>query len=161
MVLAGKAQHLGPMGEALLFYVARDSHLELTIRPALTRGAWVVCDRFHDSTRAYQGAAGGVSSAALDALEHIVIGKTRPNLTLILDLPVEMGLARARSRAEAAGESTDRFEAMHPRFHENLRTEFREIAATEPDRCVLIDASRAVDDVAHAIWTVVQERLLV
>ena len=99
VLLSGKAKRFGPMGEALLFYVARDSHLELTIRPALARGTWVICDRFHDSTRAYQGAAGGVSIAAMDALERIVVGATKPDLTLILDLPPEEGLKRVAARA--------------------------------------------------------------
>lgn len=159
VLLSGEARELGPMGEALLFYVARDSHLELTIRPALARGTWVICDRFHDSTRAYQGAAGGVPIAAIDALERIIVGPTRPDLTLILDLPAEEGLKRAKARAEETGEDVDRFETMSLRFHENLRSEFKEIAATEPDRCVLIDATRPIDDVAHAVSTVVNERL--
>lgn len=159
VLLAGQAKALGPMGEALLFYAARDSHLELTIRPALARGQWVICDRFHDSTRAYQGAAGGVSIAALDALERIVVGATRPDLTLILDLPAEEGLKRAAARAKTAGEGADRFESMPLRFHENLRREFREIAETEPDRCVIIDASRSVEQVSDAIMTAVQDRL--
>lgn len=159
VLLSGKAKALGPMGEALLFYAARDSHLELTIRPALARGQWVICDRFHDSTRAYQGAAGGVPIAALDALERIVVGATRPDLTLILDLPAEEGLKRAAARAKATGDSTDRFESMSLRFHENLRREFRDIAEAEPDRCVIIDASRSVEQVSDAITAAVQERL--
>jgi dTMP kinase len=159
VLLSGKAKAFGPMGEALLFYAARDSHLELTIRPALARGQWVICDRFHDSTRAYQGAAGGVPIAALDALERIVVGATRPDLTLILDLPPEEGLNRAAARAKEAGQGADRFESMSLRFHENLRREFHEIAEAEPERCVIIDASRQADDVAQAIWAVVQQRL--
>jgi dTMP kinase len=160
MLLSGKAKALGPTGEAVLFYVARDSHLELTIRPALARGTWVVCDRFHDSTRAYQGAAGGVPIAALDALERIIIGSTQPNLTLLLDLPAEEGLKRATERAKAAGETgTDRFEAMSLRFHENLRREFLEIAQSEPERCVVINAGRPIDEVAEAVWAAVEQRL--
>jgi dTMP kinase len=161
VLLAGQAKALGPMGEALLFYAARDSHLELTIRPALARGQWVICDRFHDSTRAYQGAAGGVPIAALDALERIVVGSTRPDLTLILDLPAEEGLKRAAARAQAAGEGADRFESMSLRFHQNLRREFQEIADAEPDRCVIIDASRSVEQVSDAVLDAVQERLSV
>ena len=148
------------MGEALLFYVARDSHLELTIRPALKRGVWVICDRFHDSTRAYQGAAGGVSVGTLGALERIVVDDTEPDLTLILDLPSEEGLKRAAARAEAAGEEgTDRFEDMSLRFHENLRQEFLDIAKSDPKRCVVIDARGTVDIVANAIWATVVELL--
>lgn len=159
VLLSGKAKRLGPMGEALLFYVARDSHLELTIRPALARGAWVVCDRFHDSTRAYQGAAGGVPIAALDALERIVVGATQPDLTLILDLPADEGLKRAAQRAEATDQQADRFESMDPRFHQNLREEFLKIAEAEPWRCAIIDANRSVQAVAETIWSVVTQRL--
>lgn len=158
VLLSGKAKRYGPLGEALLFYVARDSHLELTIRPALARGAWVVCDRFHDSTRAYQGAAGGVPIAALDALERIVVGQTRPDLTLILDLPPEEGLRRAAKRASAGNEDADRFEAMSLRFHQNLRREFLEIAEAEPWRCAVIDANRTPEFVAADIWATVVQR---
>jgi dTMP kinase len=158
VLLSGKAKRYGPIGEALLFYVARDSHLELTIRPALARGAWVVCDRFHDSTRAYQGAAGGVPIAAIDALERVVVGHTRPELTLILDLPPEEGLRRAAKRASADDQGADRFEAMSLRFHQNLRREFLEIAAAEPWRCAVIDANRSPEAVAVDIWATVLQR---
>ena len=159
VLLSGKAKRFGPMGEALLFYVARDSHLELTIRPALARGTWVLCDRFYDSTRAYQGAAGGVSIAAMNALERIVVGATKPDLTLILDLPPEEGLKRVTARANADGQEKDRFEAMSLIFHQNLRQEFLEIAEAEPWRCAVIDASRPADKVAEDIWSVASQRL--
>lgn len=159
ILLSGKAKELGPMGEAMLFYVARDSHLELSIRPALKRGVWVICDRFHDSTRAYQGAAGGVSISALDALERVVVGDTQPDLTLILDLPPEEGLKRAKERAETAGEGADRFEEMSLRFHHNLRQEFLDIANAAPRRCVVIDAQGTPDEVASKIWIAVVQRL--
>jgi dTMP kinase len=158
VLLSGQAKRYGPIGEALLFYVARDSHLELTIRPALARGTWVVSDRFHDSTRAYQGAAGGVSIAALDALERIVVGPTRPDLTLILDLPAEEGLRRAAVRASVSNQDTDRFEAMSPRFHESLRREFLEIAEAEPWRCAVINANRPIEAVAADVWATVIQR---
>jgi dTMP kinase len=159
VLLSGEAKQFGPLGEALLFYVARDSHLELTIRPALARGRWVICDRFFDSTRAYQGAAGGVSIAALNALERIVVGQTRPDLTLILDLPPEEGLRRVMARTEAGGTEADRFEKMNLGFHENLRREFLDIAEAEPWRCAVIDARQPPADVAIAVWLVVRERL--
>ena len=159
VLLSGQAKRFGPMGEALLFYVARDSHLELTIRPALDRGSWVICDRFQDSTRAYQGAAGGVPMAALDALERIVVGSTQPDLTLILDLPPEAGLKRVAERAEAVDQQADRFESMDLRFHQNLRQEFLQIAESEPWRCAIIDANRPVQAVAETIWSVVTQRL--
>lgn len=159
VLLSGKAKSYGPMGEALLFYVARDSHLELTIRPALARGAWVICDRFHDSTRAYQGAAGGVPIAAVDALERVVVGPTRPDLTLILDLPPEQGLKRAAARAKSEGGEADRFESMSLVFHSSLRQEFLDIAEAEPWRCAVIDANRLPETVAEDIWSVVAKRL--
>ncbi len=159
VLLSGQAKRFGPMGEALLFYVARDSHLELTIRPALVRGSWVICDRFQDSTRAYQGAAGGVPMAALDALERIVVGSTQPDLTLILDLPPEEGLKRVAERAESIDQQVDRFESMDLRFHQNLRQEFLQIAESEPWRCAIIDANRPVQSVAETIWSVVTQRL--
>lgn len=159
VLLSGKAKELGPMGEALLFYAARDSHLELTIRPALARGRIVISDRFFDSTRAYQGAAGGVSIAALNALERIVAGATRPDLTLILDLPAEEGLRRAHARNADDGGAADRFEVMKLSFHEDLRREFLEIANAEPWRCMVIDSTRPQDAVAEEIWSVVCERL--
>lgn len=159
VLLSGEAKQYGPLGEALLFNVARDSHLELTIRPALTRGRWVICDRFLDSTRAYQGAAGGVPIAVLNALERIVVGQTRPDLTLILDLPPEEGLRRVMERTQAGGDAADRFETMNLAFHQNLRREFLDIAEAEPWRCALIDARRPPDDVAIAVWRVVRERL--
>ncbi len=159
VLLSGKAKRLGPMAETLLFYVARDSHLELTIRPALARGTWVICDRFHDSTRAYQGAAGGVSIAAIDALERIVVGATQPELTLILDLPPEEGLKRAQARAEAVQQGADRFESMSLIFHQNLRQEFLQIAEAEPWRCAVIDARGTVEHVAEAIWAETAQRL--
>jgi dTMP kinase len=161
VLLSGEAKQFGPLGEALLFYVARDSHLELTIRPALARGNWVISDRFFDSTRAYQGAAGGVPISALNALERIVVGQTRPDLTLILDLPPEDGLCRVKTRSEAGGAQADRFETMNLTFHTNLRREFLDIAEAEPWRCALIDARRPPDDVAIAVWRVVRERLAV
>jgi dTMP kinase len=159
VLLSGAAKSFGPLAEALLFYVARDSHLELTIRPALARGRWVISDRFFDSTRAYQGAAGGVSIASLNALERIVVGPTRPDLTIILDLPPEEGLRRITARAGAKGGEADRFEAMNLNFHLKLRQEFLDIAAAEPWRCAVIDAARPPEGVARDIWRVVNDRL--
>lgn len=159
VLLSGEAKRFGPLAEALLFNVARDSHLELTIRPALARGRWVISDRFLDSTRAYQGAAGGVSIAALNAFERIVVGATRPDVTFILDLPAETGLRRVKERAAADGVHADRFEKMNLAFHQSLREEFLAIAEAEPWRCVIIDASRPVEAAAHDIWSAARERL--
>ncbi|GJE27434.1 dTMP kinase [Methylobacterium organophilum] len=154
-VLEGVAKPYGPFAEALIFSAARIDHLDRLIRPALARGAIVLCDRFADSTRAYQGAAGGVDEATLRALERVVVGRTRPDLTLILDLPAETGLARARRR----GGEGDRFEAEALGFHERLRTAFAGIARAEPGRCAVIDATPDPDAVAAAIRRAVAARL--
>ncbi|MBJ7535998.1 dTMP kinase [Rhodomicrobium vannielii ATCC 17100] len=98
VLLSGKAKRFGALGEAVLFYAARESHLELGIRPALERGTWVICDRFSDSTRAYQGAAGGLPLSVIETIDKAVVGGTRPDLTLIFDLPPELGLKRAAER---------------------------------------------------------------
>jgi dTMP kinase len=158
VLLSGKAKRFGPLAETVLFYVARDSHLELTIRPALTRGAWVISDRFFDSTRAYQGAGGGVSLTILDALERIIVGNTRPDLTIILDLPAEEGLRRIAARGGEAMPQPDRFESMNMSFHESLRQEFLDIARAEPQRCVVIDANRPEDKVALDVWVAVKQK---
>lgn len=162
-VLAGAAKPHGAFAEALMFSAARIDHLDRLIRPALAQGAVVLCDRFSDSTRAYQGAAGGVGESVLRALERVVVGETRPHLTLILDLPPETGLARARKRAAgsaASGEGeADRFEAEALGFHERLRTAFRAIAEAEPGRCAVIDATAEPDAVEAAIREAVAARL--
>ena len=155
LLVAGATERWSSTTETLLLYAARADHLERVIRPALDRGAWVVCDRFADSTRAYQGAAGGASPALLKALEHEVLGPDRPDLTLVFDLPAEAGLARALQR----GEARTRFEARDPEFHERLRAAFLEIARAEPERCAVIDARPESEAVAAAIWSVVAERL--
>ena len=136
-------------------YAARRDHIERFIEPALQHGAWVLCDRFHDSTRAYQGAAGGAPAALIDALEHTVLGGLKPDLTLILDLPVDIGLGRASKRAD--GE--ERFETKGHEFHERLREAFKAIARKDPGRCRLIDAEGPPDVVEARVWAAVQERL--
>lgn len=159
LVLTGSADRWSPVTETLLMYGARRDHIERTIVPALERGAWVVCDRFADSTRAYQGGAGGVAPELIAALEDHVLAEVRPDLTLIFDLPVEVGLARAESHAAASGHTETRFESKGVVFHERLRAAFREIAATEPDRCVLVDAGDTIEGVEAAIWGAVDQRL--
>ncbi|MGP9822545.1 dTMP kinase [Salinarimonas sp. NSM] len=163
-ILAGEAKALGPFAEALLFARARQDHVAATIRPALARGAIVLCDRFSDSTRAYQGAAGAVAAPLIDALERWAVGGTRPDLTLVLDLPVATALARAAARRDGGGageggDAADRFEGEDRAFHETLREAFHAIAAREPERCVLIDASGDVDTVAARIAAAVLPRL--
>jgi dTMP kinase len=158
VLLRGDAKRFGPLGEAILFCAARADHLEERIRPALARGAFVLCDRFADSTRAYQGALGALDPAVLTALERVVVADTRPDLTLVLDAPAALGLARASARR---GEGdTDRFEAEDRGFHERLRQAFLDIAEQERDRCVIVDASTNPDIVEAAIWGIVESRLL-
>jgi dTMP kinase len=154
LVLNGAADRWSPVTETLLMYAARRDHIERVIEPALERGAWVVCDRFADSTRAYQGAAGGADLGLIAALEAHVLGATRPDLTLIFDLPPEIGLARAHARG---GEL--RFESKGLAFHQRLRDAFLAIARAEPERCALIDAAGAIETVETAIWDAVAARL--
>ena len=158
ILLSGAVAPLGATAEALLFTAARIDHLDHTIRPALARGAFVVCDRFADSTRAYQGALGNLDPVLIQALEHTAVGRTKPDLTLILDLPVEVGLARANARRGDA--TADRFESEGLAFHQGLRKAFLEIAGEEPERCVVVDASRSVSEIADHIWSAVESRIL-
>ncbi|MCK0208489.1 dTMP kinase [Starkeya koreensis] len=156
LILSGAAKPLGPLAEAALFAAARADHLDATIRPALSRGAWVVCDRFADSTRVYQGVLGDLDLRLIEALEAVTVGDTRPDLTLVLDLPAEEGLTRAAARS---GAGADRFEREGLSFHRRLRDAFRELAEREPERCVLIDARADADTVAEAVWNAVEARL--
>jgi dTMP kinase len=144
-----------PLSEALLHAAARSQHLAETVRPALEAGRWVVSDRFSDSTRAYQGWGHGVALQTLDQLEAMVVADTRPDLTIMLDLAPEVGLARAEGR----GQGADRYEAMDQAFHQRLRAGYRAIAAAAPERCVLIDASGSEDAVAAEIRSAVHARL--
>jgi len=157
LVLKGSADRWSPVTETLLMYAARRDHVERVIRPALARGAWVVCDRFADSTRAYQGAAGGVDPALIAAMETYVLEQTRPDLTLIFDMPVEVGLERAHARAG----SEMRFESKGLAFHERLREGFLAIARAEPDRCAIVDAKGTLDEVEAEVWAAVESRLAV
>jgi dTMP kinase len=154
MLVHGAVDRWSPVTETLLMYAARNDHIERVIAPALDGGAWVVCDRFLDSTRAYQGAAGHAPYELIAALETTVIGGLIPDLTLILDMAPEAGLARAGGRGEA-----ERFEAKGQAFHERLREAFLEIASTEPGRCVVLEALGDIDTMAARIWTEVSERL--
>lgn len=154
-MLEGTDERWDAVTEALLLYAARRDHVARLIEPALTRGIWVVCDRFADSTLAYQGYGRGLPLDDLAALHRVALGDFTPDLTLILDLPAADGLARAARRNNAA----DRFERLDRVFHERLREGFLEIAAAEPQRCVLIDASGDRDTVHRAILAAVSERL--
>jgi dTMP kinase len=155
LVLNGAVDRWSSVAETLLMYAARRDHIERVIGPALARGDWVVCDRFADSTRAYQGAAGGTDPALIAALERFVLEDVRPDLTLIFDFPPQAGLARAAARP--GGEM--RFESKGMAFHERLRADFLAIAAAEPRRCAVIDAAGTVEAVEAAVWAVVGDRL--
>ena len=156
-ILTGFAADFGPAAQALLFAAARVDHLDKTILPALESGAWVVSDRFADSTRAYQGAAGNLPPDFIASLERLTLGAASPDLTLILDLAPEVGLERAEKRRQGRG--ADRFESESPAFHQTLRRAFRDIAAAEPRRCAVIDGGRSEVEVAAAIWSAVEARL--
>jgi dTMP kinase len=157
LVLSGMGKLLGPDAETLLFAAARDDHVRTVILPALNQGIWVLCDRFFDSTRAYQGRLGQVSPEVLNAMQRVTIGDLKPDLTIILDVPVEVGLQRAAIRRGSG--APDRFEAEDVKFHQDLRDAYRQIAAEDPKRCVLIDASADPDTVAGRIWTVLRDHL--
>ena len=156
VLLTGAAKPLGPDAEAMLFAAARGDHVRTLIAPALAQGQWVLCDRFADSTRVYQGALGEVDPRLIRRLERIAVGDCVPDLTLILDLPAFVGLARAAQRR--GSEAVDRFESETIEFHDRLRLAYRELATLEPQRCALIDARGDADQVAAAIWQVVSER---
>ena len=151
-LLSGEAKNFGPMGEAVLFSAARAHHLNEVIRPALERGDWVLCDRFSDSTAAYQGAAGGVKPGLIRALERVAVDRNMPDMTFILDLPPEVGLKRTAQRNGGGGERPDRFEAMDLHFHEALRAAFLRIAEEQPRRCIILDAMQAESAVAEDVW---------
>jgi len=146
--------------ESLLHFAARRDHLRATVWPALDRGAWVLSDRFADSTMAYQGYGHGLGREVVSRLAELTFGDFRPDLTLILDLPPEAGLARADGRGGARIAAEDRYERMDVGFHRRLRDGFLDIARREPERCVVIDASRPADAVAAEVLATVRSRLL-
>lgn len=157
LLLDARHKERTALSDALLFYAARHDHLANTITPALARGNWVITDRFSDSTRAYQGAAGGVTTDILETLEKWVVGDKTPDLTLILDMPPELGLSRADERR--AGNVVDRFENLDLEFHQRLRQGFLDIAKAEPERCFVINAGRNVDAIARDIWQICEQEL--
>ncbi len=155
LLVRGHADRWDPMAETLLLAAARRDHVLRTIRPALDRGAWVLCDRFTDSTRAYQGAALGVSAEAVEATIALATGGLVPDLTLILDLPPETGMARALARPGGA----QRYEAMPAALHARVRAAFLAIAAAEPGRCVVVSAEGEEETVAARLLTALDAAL--
>lgn len=155
VVLSGAASALGADAEAMMFAAARIDHVESVIRPLIASGVWVLCDRFTDSTRVYQGTS-GVAPDLIAALERLALGTLRIDLTIIIDVPVETGLARAAERRGLA--ATDRFEADTVEIHRLRRAAYLAIAAAEPERCVVVDGSASPDAVEAAIWAAVTQR---
>ena len=155
LLVEGAADAWDGTTEALLMFAARRDHLVRTIRPALQRGQWVISDRFADSTRAYQGHGHGFDLEQIETLYRVAVGDFEPDLTLILDLSVETGLARAASRRGAE----TRYEGLGIAFHQRVRDGFRRIAAAEPQRCVLIDADVPIEAVRDRVKQVVAARL--
>ena len=155
LLLKGDGERWDAVGEALLFIAARRDHVTRLIEPSLAKGIWIISDRFADSTVAYQGYGKGLPLADLAALHHFALGAFAPDLTLILDLSVEIGLARAAGR----GGATDRFEGLDAAFHQRLRQGFREIAAQDAARCDLLDASADPQAVHRAVLDAIERRL--
>lgn len=155
ILVNGATDRWSPMTEALLMYASRVDHVEKLIKPALDRGAWVICDRFADSTTAYQGAAGGVELAQIALLHRACLGEFKPDLTLIVDLDPQIGLTRTVKR----GENASRFERFDSEFHGRLRDAYLVIAAAEPDRCVLLDGSKTQQQVFETAIKTIDTRL--
>jgi len=155
LLVEGEAGRWNPVTEALLHTAARREHLVRTVWPALERGAWVISDRFADSTTAYQGDGQGVPLPELERMYAIAAGDFQPDLTVILDLPVEEGLRRAAGR----GGREDRYERMGLDFHERIRAAFHDIAANNPDRCVVISALGSTDAVHKAVLAATDAKL--
>ncbi|MEZ5930781.1 MAG: dTMP kinase [Alphaproteobacteria bacterium] len=153
LVTEGAADRWSPLTETLLFLAARQDHVERLIEPALARGCFVLCDRFIDSTRVYQGLAGTLGLGLIDRLHGVIFEDIRPDLTVLLDLPVEAGLARRRASGEV-----NRFDKMVSGFHEKVRRGFLGLAASEPERIAVIDAAPAPFEVTGAILDLVAER---
>jgi len=157
LLVTGNPQNWSPVAEALLISAARDDHLRRVIAPALDHGKFVICDRFIDSTMAYQGVASGVDRELLKVLQTHVVGKFNPDLTLIFDLDPQTGLERAKARAQ---DGEDRFEAKGLAYHQKIRQAFVDIAQKHAERCVVVDASLGVDDIEDRVWQIISDRFL-
>lgn len=151
LLLSPREEPVAELTELLLMFAARAQHLQQVIRPALKAGSWVLCDRFTDATYAYQGGGRGMDTAQIAILEQLVQSELRPDLTLLLDLPVATGLARARARS-----TPDRFEAEKVNFFEGVRTHYLQRAAEEPERFAVINAEPALEQVQIQILTALQ-----
>jgi len=159
-LLQGRSESWGPGGEAVLFAAARLDHVNTLIAPTLQSGKWVICDRFADSTRAYQGVGGGVDEALIDGLEELALNGYAPDLTFVLDMDPDLAFERVRERAAADGLPVlgDRFEKEDLDFHRRLRESFLAIAALNSERCVVLSADTDEGSLAEAIWQAVIDR---
>lgn len=153
-------EELGPRAELLLFTASRAQLMDHVILPALERGDWVVCDRFIDSTMAYQGFARGLDIEALDRINDFSIDSRKPDLTLLLDIDIERGFQRLEKRYSDGKDSADRFEREARGFHLRVRDGYHRLAAREPERFRIVDSDRAIDEVASDVWNAVKEALL-
>jgi dTMP kinase len=158
LMVEGEPGRWNAITETLLAYAARADHVARTIGPALAEGRWVICDRFSDSTFAYQGTGRGLDRETIRRIDSAVLDDFAPDLTLVLDLEVAVGLGRAHARAKDSASVENRFEKFGPDFHEKLRQSFLEIARRNPDRCRVIDASGTEDEVADQIFAAVTRR---
>ena len=160
LILQGRSESWGPGAEAVLFAAARLDHMHQLIAPSLKAGKWVISDRFHDSTRAYQGLTGGVDDKLIRGLETLALDGHKPDLTLVLDMDPEAAFHRVAQRALEDGipGTADRFEKEELDWHKRLRGAFLEIAKSDPARCVVVDADRSEDALEDAIWAVVSTR---
>lgn len=156
LLVNGETDKWRPLTETLLHFAARHEHISRLVQPALDRGQWVLCDRFADSTTAYQGYAQNIDLETLATLYRLAVGNLEPNLTIILDLPVEVGLERAEDR----GIGGTRYEKMGIEFHKQLRDGFLQIAAKNPHRCSILDATQSIEEISEYIMTLVEERFL-
>ena len=152
----GETDKWRPLTETLLHFAARHEHISRLVQPALDRGQWVLCDRFADSTLAYQGYAQNIDLETIATLYRLAVGNLEPNLTIILDLPVEVGLERAEDR----GIGGTRYEKMGIEFHKRLRDGFLQIAANNPHRCAILDATQSIEEISEYIMALVEERFL-
>ncbi|MES2906223.1 MAG: dTMP kinase [Pseudomonadota bacterium] len=153
VLLSGAASKMGSMTEALLFAAARDEHLKEIIRPALEEDKVVICDRFADSTRVYQGYVGGVERQMIERMDKLIVGDTQPDLTFIVDIAPEKGLARVKLRAGR----TDRFESEEIGFHRKIRAAFFDIASRFPERCIILDGEQTPDAMLEKAWNALAE----
>ena len=156
LLVNGETDKWRPLTETLLHFAARHEHISRLVQPALDKGQWVLCDRFADSTMAYQGYAQNIDLETIATLYRLAVGNLEPNLTIILDLPVEVGLERAEDR----GIGGTRYEKMGIEFHKRLRDGFLRIAANNPHRCSILDATQSIEEISEYIMALVEERFL-